>query len=128
MTAPLTYPATDQEMADHFKVTLRRWRDQIKALVREHPGEDLCSHLGRERRYNERQYGNIWKVMSCRSNSSNEAHTGTCAAPSEASLSARLQGALNGQTRRKSASSGKAKSSSVVFMEQARRQHSSRQA
>ncbi len=25
---PLTYPATDQEMADHFKVTLRRWRGQ----------------------------------------------------------------------------------------------------
>ena len=128
MTSPLTFPATDAELAAHFKVKLRRWRDQIKALVKEHPGEDLCSYLGRERRYNERQYLNIWEVMSCRSNSSSEAHTGICAAPSEAKLSARLQDALKGQTRRKSASSAKPRSSSVVSMEQARRQHSSRQA
>ena len=126
MTAPLTFPATDQEMADQFKVKLRHWRDLIKALVKDNPDVDLCSYLGRERRYNEQQYRNIWEVTSCRSSSSSEAHTGTCAAPSEASLSARLQDALNGKTRRKSASSGKAKSSSVVFMEQARRQHSSR--
>ena len=60
MPSSLTFPATDAEMAAHFKVTRRRWRDQIKALVRANPGQDLCSYLGRERRYNERQYRNIW--------------------------------------------------------------------
>ncbi len=126
MTAPLTFPATDAEIAVHFKVTLRHWRDHIKALVRANPGRDLCSQIGRERRYSERQYKNIWEVTSCRSNSSSEEDTGTCEAPSEAALYGRLRSALNGQPRRKCASSGKQPSSIVVSMAQARRQHSSR--
>ena len=123
MTRALTFPATDAEMAVHFRVKPRQWRDLIKALVRANPEQDLCSYLGRERRYSERQFKNIWEVTSCRSSSSSADHTGTCEAPSEASLSARLQGALKGRTRRKSGSRGKPRSSSVVSMAQARQQH-----
>ena len=125
---PLTFPATDAEMAEHFKTgTVRRWRDHIKGLVKANPDRDLCSYLGRERRYSERQYDNIWEVMSCHSRSSSADGTGTCEAPSEASLYGRLQRSLTGKRRRKSASSGKPPSSTVVSMDQARPQHSSRQ-
>ncbi len=127
MTTPLTYPATDAEMAAYFKVTPRQWRDQIKRLVRTNPGVDLCSYLGRERRYSQRQHEKIWEVTSCRSSSSSADHTGTYAAPSEASLSARLRNALGGKTRMKSASKENPKSSNVVCMAQAHRQPSSRQ-
>lgn len=64
MNSPLTFPATDEELAEQFKVSVRDWRDQLKALQQENPAAELYVFLGRKRRDFHQHYVNIRVALS----------------------------------------------------------------
>src|SRR4051812_45184364 len=112
---------TIDEVAQRFRVSRRTMQD----LVRLYPFYRLA---GRRKLFSEADIGKLYEALPCPSKSSagTEALTGTSGAPSEASLWTRAQALTTGGRRKRSVSSAKPNSSTVVSLDDVRPRRSSR--
>ena len=109
------------EVARIFRVSKRTMQE----YVRRYP----FYRVGNRKLFTRSDINSLYKALKCPSGSSEEqaVHTGTCTAPSEASLFARPQELLTAKPPKRSGRGGSGKSSRVVCLEQRRRLPSSGQ-
>ena len=120
MTAPLEL-FTLEEVARTFRVSPRTMREHVKA----HPYYRL---LGGRRLFTRADIRALYEALKCPSSSSEDlaGRTGTCTAPSEASLYAKAQKLITEKRRKRSARSASGSSFNVVSMARKQPPHSYR--
>jgi len=109
------FPWLDTYAAERLFMTPRAFGELCKRIETD-TGLRVRRKAGRNWILTEQDWLTLQEHLPCPSSSSNEAKSGTSAAPSEASQYAKAQKLLTGTPPTKSASNGKAKSSVVAFM------------
>ncbi len=112
------FPWTDAEVAAKLRQAPRTWRETLKAMKDAHPAVEFHKGHHRSRLYGPEHWQRIWDNLPCHSGSTSEAIPGTSPALFEDDHYAEAQAFLKTEkpTRKRSASGGKASSSTVVSL------------